>query len=446
MVKHDLLSLPPPQECRYRNVKKTKKVLRAAYPRKWEAAMLKMEKMQPLLALYFEADDDDDVSHVSTSIVSTSVGKPSASETVGVSTAATSQTSAVNKRRRGHSSSSSKPKKKPAANVALQHAKDTTFAPVTAPTLEPQLGAITNILVPPAPSSLTSSSGPTAKVAVDVSFINIDSSIENLIDMLSGSHTGLTSGFELLNAMKLKPAFGVGSPTPEVIVFIEHIENADPNAPDLSEDDLGTAWGHYQFTAGSMTSSSTCKVARHVCFVNGIEANTYLSEAYLETTFEILWRLWKAAGGPVVKGKSKAVPPSDAHTMSTISIPESSAATQTSGVSASADNAQSSPRTSSPVNDSVPSNSSGTGKLETDTRDSDPSTYLNLLNRDELFEWIIDRKLAGNVKLGKKSSSMKKDKLVSIILSAEATGQPSKAEVETIVQQRKVKKMAASKG
>ncbi|GBE86598.1 hypothetical protein SCP_0904770 [Sparassis crispa] len=190
----------------------------------------------------------------------------------------------------------------------------------------------------------------------------------------------------------------------------------------------------------------TCKVARHVCFVNGIEANTYLSDAYLETTFEILWRLWKAAGGPIVKGKSKAVPPSDAHTMSTTGIPESSAATQTSGVSASADNAQSSPRTSSPVNDSVPSNLSGTGKPETDTRDSDPSTYLNLLNRDELFEWMIDRKLAGNVKLGKKSSSMKKDKLVSIILSAEATGQPSKAEVETIVQQHKVKKMAASKG
>ncbi|GBE78970.1 hypothetical protein SCP_0201670 [Sparassis crispa] len=330
--------------------------------------------------------------------------------------------------------------------------------------LEPQLGAITNILaiVPPAPSSsLTSPSGPTAKAAVDVSFINVDPSIENLIDMLSGSHTGLTSGFELLNAMKLKPAFGVGSPTLEVIAFIERIENTDPNAPDLSEDDLGTAWGHYQFTAGSMTSSSvltswdsigndaarrliaaamkTCKVARHVCFVNGIEANTYLSDTYLETTFEILWQLWKAAGGPIVKGKSKAVPPSDAHTMSTTGIPESSAATQTSGVSASADNAQSSPRTSPPVNDSVPSNSSGTGKLETDTRDSDPST-------DELFEWIIDRKLAGNMKLGKKSSSMKKDKLVSIILSAEAMGQPLKAEVETIVQQRKVKKMAALKG
>ncbi|GBE78972.1 hypothetical protein SCP_0201690 [Sparassis crispa] len=118
--------------------------------------MLKMEKMQPLLALCenhwkaehilgqmllqekgpdFEADDDDDVSHVSTSVVSTSVGKPSASETVGVPTAATSQTSAINKRRRGHSSSSSKPKKKPAVNVALQHVKDTMFAPVTAPTL-----------------------------------------------------------------------------------------------------------------------------------------------------------------------------------------------------------------------------------------------------------------------------------------------------------------------
>ncbi|KAL6302226.1 hypothetical protein BKA93DRAFT_737373, partial [Sparassis latifolia] len=279
VVKNELLSLPPPRDRRYRNIKRTKKVFKAAYPREWEAAMLKMEKQQPLLALcsdHWKAEyiigpmllqqhkpdseldnDNDDISHVSTSATNTR---------------------------------------------ASEHAQVPSAPP----------SVIASVISP-------SVSGLTVKSAIDISFINVDPSIENLIDALSSSHPDLISGLELLNSMKLTPVFDIGSPTSEVITFIECIENADPNSPDLSEDDLGTAWGHYQFTAGSMTSSSTlvsrdgigseaarrliaatiktCKVARHVCFVSGIKMNAYLSDAYLETTVEILWRLWKAAGG-----------------------------------------------------------------------------------------------------------------------------------------------------
>ncbi|KAL6306926.1 hypothetical protein BKA93DRAFT_816166 [Sparassis latifolia] len=214
VVKNELLSLPPPRDRRYHNIKRTKKVFKAAYPREWEAAMLKMEKQQPLLALcsdHWKAEyiigpmllqqhkpdseldnDDDDVSHISTSTTNTR---------------------------------------------ASEH-EGRTSGPVATPALEPQL-------------SLTSAP------AIDISFINVDPSIENLIDALSSSHPDLISGLELLNSMKLTFVFDIGSPTSEVITFIERIESADPNSPDLLEDDLGTAWGHYQFTAGSMTSSST---------------------------------------------------------------------------------------------------------------------------------------------------------------------------------------------
>ncbi|KAL6304550.1 hypothetical protein BKA93DRAFT_825718 [Sparassis latifolia] len=488
VVKNELLSLPPPQD-----------------------PMLKMEKQQPLLALcsdHWKAEyiigpmllqqhkpdseldnDDDDVSHVSTSATNTH-----ASERGEISASMASQVSVANKRRRVHSTSSSKPKKKPVAGVVSQHAEGRTSGPVATPALEPQLSltsvpvtmpvepqlsAIGNILaqVPSAPPSVVASvispsvSGLTVKSAIDISFINVDPSIENLIDALSSSHPDLISGLELLNSMKLTPVFDISSPTSEVITFIERIENADPNSPDLSEDDLGTAWGHYQFTAGSMTSSSTlvswdgigseatrrliaatiktCKVARHVCFVSGIKTNAYLSDAYLETTVEILWRLWKAAGGPVVKGKGKAFTSSDSRTMSTAdaiaSIPDSSAATLTPSATTLVNVSQPSANIGLSMNsDSCPSNSSGSGKPMANSN-SDPRAYITSLNRDELFEWIIDRKLAVNMKLGKKSSSVKKDKLVSIILSAEATAQPSKAEVDVIVQQRKLKKMATSR-
>jgi hypothetical protein len=98
--------------------------------------------------------------------------------------------------------------------------------------------------------------------------------------------------------------------------FLERIETADPNSPDLSDDDNNESWGHYQFTSGQMTCSSvltswssvggtkgacrliaaaikTCKVARHICFSRAIEPTSYLSDVYLELVVGSLWSLWK---------------------------------------------------------------------------------------------------------------------------------------------------------
>ena len=110
-------------------------------------------------------------------------------------------------------------------------------------------------------------------------------------------------------------------PTPTLTMdFLSRIENADPYVADLSEDDSGPSWGHSQFTSGNMTLTSvlqswesigstemachliaasikTCKVARHICFEQKITTGSYLSDAYLQNLVEVLWTLWKKAGG-----------------------------------------------------------------------------------------------------------------------------------------------------
>jgi len=98
-------------------------------------------------------------------------------------------------------------------------------------------------------------------------------------------------------------------------LFIEQIENADPNAEDLSIDDTNKGWGHCQFTASNLTFSSvlvswddlggvgiacqlivavikTCKVARHLCSKCSIKPTAYLSDIYLSQVIETLWQLW----------------------------------------------------------------------------------------------------------------------------------------------------------
>jgi hypothetical protein len=106
-------------------------------------------------------------------------------------------------------------------------------------------------------------------------------------------------------------------PSVRVAAFLERLESADPNAPDISEDDTNACWGHQQFTAGDMRCQTvlvswheigalmacklvavaikTCKVARHICFERGIESASYLSDAYLQNIVELLWSLKEKA-------------------------------------------------------------------------------------------------------------------------------------------------------
>jgi hypothetical protein len=125
---------------------------------------------------------------------------------------------------------------------------------------------------------------------------------------------------DLLKAMEANSSFGAGATPILTTDFLSRIESASPAAPNLSEDDTGASWGHHQFTNGTMTIKSvltswesvgstamarkliaagikTCKVARHICFNNGISTSSYLADAYLSNVIGQLWDLWIAAGG-----------------------------------------------------------------------------------------------------------------------------------------------------
>ena len=139
-------------------------------------------------------------------------------------------------------------------------------------------------------------------------------------DAMKCDYPSVVDAVDLFQAMQDHPHFGMGRPSNDVTYFLDRIENADPNSPGLSEDDLNAGWGHYQFTAGNMRIMSvlkswadignvdtacrliaaaikTCRVARHLCFQCGVQPGTYLSDAYLDNTIDRLWGLWKDAGG-----------------------------------------------------------------------------------------------------------------------------------------------------
>lgn len=105
-------------------------------------------------------------------------------------------------------------------------------------------------------------------------------------------------------------------PSENVAALILRIEAADPNCETISENDTNAGWGHYQFTAGSLTLSTvltawkdvgnvstafrllaasikTCRVARHMCFQRGLRPLSYISDIYLDRTVDTLWDLVK---------------------------------------------------------------------------------------------------------------------------------------------------------
>jgi hypothetical protein len=115
--------------------------------------------------------------------------------------------------------------------------------------------------------------------------------------------------------MNNQPLSMQGEPSENVNALLERIQSTDPNFVD--EDNAGAQWGHYQFTGGGLTLSSsltswqdignvstafklvagalkTCQEARQMC-----EAGTtnFISDVYLEKTLEHLEHCWVGAGG-----------------------------------------------------------------------------------------------------------------------------------------------------
>lgn len=116
---------------------------------------------------------------------------------------------------------------------------------------------------------------------------------------------------DLLEALHKAPATAEGSSTAAVEQFLAGIEQADPNAPDVGEDNTNTSWGHYHFRSGVVrfdnltwemvankqtayrilaATIKTCRVARHLCFKRNITTNSVVADMYLETIVQNLWK------------------------------------------------------------------------------------------------------------------------------------------------------------
>lgn len=118
---------------------------------------------------------------------------------------------------------------------------------------------------------------------------------------LSTDFPNMTTIANLFDAMEANPHFTDKPPSTTVVHFIDTLEAADPNSPDLSEDETDAQWGHKQLSGiwkGVLTSWDaigccdvatrllaallrTCRVARYVCSERRIQdfkwARTWLT-------------------------------------------------------------------------------------------------------------------------------------------------------------------------
>ncbi|TEB19114.1 hypothetical protein FA13DRAFT_1719134 [Coprinellus micaceus] len=189
--------------------------------------------------------------------------------------------------------------------------RDKTHDPVPSPESSPR--------APPKPLS------PQEQARVDVGFIRVSPEPSNLKESLSTefkvSHgVELISGLELLQKSDLIQA----DPSADTLAYLKQLEDADPNMPDLSEDDDNEAWGHYQYRANGLTpalvlkdwttignttiayrllaaSIRTSRVARYLVNVRKRKAQQYTSDAYIDIIVSKLWEIVS----PMVAEQSK---------------------------------------------------------------------------------------------------------------------------------------------
>lgn len=142
-----------------------------------------------------------------------------------------------------------------------------------------------------------------------------------LAAILASDFPSLTNAPSLLRAMDALPSFELGKTSEKVTTLLERVQSADPSSPDIDEDDKGVSWGHYQFTAGGLSPTSsliswqdvgsvatalklvaaalkTCQEARLMCAnTETLKTNAFISDVYLEQILRCLEDCWVGAGG-----------------------------------------------------------------------------------------------------------------------------------------------------
>ncbi|KAJ8690734.1 hypothetical protein PTI98_012138 [Pleurotus ostreatus] len=190
---------------------------------------------------------------------------------------------------------------------------------------------------PPPPSSSVSSAPPSLAFPGHnaLSMIKTDDGYENLQRTIQSSQFQFPEALinlavDLLAAMEQSPRHGGYSfPTTDVSTLLVRVQTADPACME-NEEDLQDSWGHWQWTAGSLTIAgaitswksvgntetarqliaaalTTCKAARYLCIGMSRKPQSYLSDIYLDRIVSTLSDAWKRSGGPLNKGKAQAV-------------------------------------------------------------------------------------------------------------------------------------------
>jgi len=121
--------------------------------------------------------------------------------------------------------------------------------------------------------------------------------------------------------MNAQLSFMQSETSENVSALLERVQSTDPALPDFDEDNKLESWGHYQFTAGSISPSTsltswrevgsvatafklivaalkTCREARSMCkYAGKTKVGGFLSDVYLEQTLVRLEQCWLSAGG-----------------------------------------------------------------------------------------------------------------------------------------------------
>ncbi|EGO23171.1 hypothetical protein SERLADRAFT_439911 [Serpula lacrymans var. lacrymans S7.9] len=297
--------------------KRSQNYYQSAYPAQWAAIIQEMEQQQPLLTLcsnHWKAEHVlgqmlrssklvDEVAISNNDEDATLIAIPSGTGT-GTGTGAEAQ-----KQRRARSSvsetakkqrpvSSTAPKAMSEVQMRMDNSSSDTLMPP--PTTGQFSVPIQKSLPPPSFLSVSSNKG-SKKYNVD--FIEVSSSILDLKTIITRNFDSNSFGINLFDAMELSTDFSPGPPSSLMLEFIERIERADPNSPEFDEDDHGNCETARRLIAATI---KTCKVARHICFQEKILSLTFLADNYLNNILKQIWAAWKAAGGPVSKGKASS--------------------------------------------------------------------------------------------------------------------------------------------
>ncbi|KAI9442454.1 hypothetical protein H4582DRAFT_2054893 [Lactarius indigo] len=296
--------------------------------------------------------------------------------------------------------------------------------------------------------------------------VNADTTADNLIAILKSEFPSLTNAPSLLNSMNAQLSFKQGETSESVTTLLERVQSADPGSPDIDEDNMGQSWGHYQFTAGGISPSSsltswedvgsvamafkliaaaikTCREVRVMCVNAGMPKTMgFISDIYLEKILECLESCWVGAGRIITSHSRPApviptTPPSRDIKMSSLArvlkikfkplaLIANTDASNTPNVPAGTDTTSSQQPASSAESTQRPS-------MVLDEGAHADITSLKLLHVPELMAWMNENKLIIP------KSKHKDDLIVAIVKSSEFT-QVSKSIIKKIVEQRKLKK------